>query len=255
MSRIPIFIRAALAGLAWLTLASAVPAQVILSEGFDTIMANVPGPGWFAQNNSTTPIGSTVLQGLPAIFTAQAGSSDSYAAMNLNASQNAGPATLSVWLVTPMITLENGTQISFYSRTVSPATSPDRLQLRYSTNGSSTNVGSLPNDVGDFTNLLLDINPTYSTAPFPTGYPTFWQNFTLTISGLGTPTTGRVAFRYFVENGGPAGLNSEYIGIDTLQITGVPEPTSMTLCAMAGGFVGWWSRRRRKVQEPPAVAP
>ena len=82
-----------------------------------------------------------------------------------------------------------------------------------STNGTSSNVGSTATNVGDFTTLLLDINPTYTT----TGYPNVWTNFVVTVSGLGGPITGRLAFRYFVENGGPSGANSDYIGIDTVQ--------------------------------------
>ncbi|MBA3469607.1 MAG: choice-of-anchor J domain-containing protein, partial [Herpetosiphonaceae bacterium] len=45
-------------------------------------------------------------------------------------------------------------------------------------------------------------------------YPQVWTEFTATISGLGAPTTGRIAFRYFVTSGGPQGANSSYIGID-----------------------------------------
>jgi hypothetical protein len=94
-----------------------------------------------------------------------------------------------------------------------------------STNGSSTNVGSTATSVGDFTTLLLDINPTYTTS----GYPNAWTQFLVTISGLGGPTSGRLGFRYFDENGGPSGARSDYIGIDTVQFSctgGIPTPTS-----------------------------
>src|SRR2546428_3306592 len=52
---------------------------------------------------------------------------------------------------------------SFYTRTVDMPSFPDRLQVRMSTNGASSNVGTTATDVGDFTTLLLDINPTYTT--------------------------------------------------------------------------------------------
>ena len=81
-----------------------------------------------------------------------------------------------------------------------------------STNGTSQDVGATATDVGDFTTLLLDINPTYTTS----GYPNGWTNFLVTLSGLGGPVTGRLAFRYFVEGGGPSGANSDVIGIDTV---------------------------------------
>src|SRR5438874_1470113 len=118
--------------------------------------------------------------------------------------------------------------MTFYTRTVNPPDFPDRLQVRRSINGGSVNVGTTPTDVGDFTVLMLDINPTYTT----TGYPSAWTQFTVTVSGLASPTIGRLAFRYFVENGGPNGTNSTYIGIDTFQFnhtctnpTPTPSPT------------------------------
>ena len=56
-----------------------------------------------------------------------------------------------------------------------------------STNGASSNVGTTATDVGDFTTLLLDINPTYTT----TGYPNVWTQFTVTVSGvIGRPLGG-----------------------------------------------------------------
>ena len=101
--------------------------------------------------------------------------------------------------------------LTFYTRTpdVGEQLFPDRLQARMSTNGASTNVGTTATDVGDFTNLLLDINPTYDDQ-----YPHVWTLFTVTISGVPSGTTGRLAFRYFVEDAGFLGANSNYIGID-----------------------------------------
>jgi hypothetical protein len=49
-----------------------------------------------------------------------------------------------------------------------------------STNRASTNVGSTATGVGDFTTLLLDINPNYTT----NCYPDVWTQFTVTLSGL-----------------------------------------------------------------------
>src|SRR5204863_3681230 len=129
--------------------------------------------------------------------------------------------TISNWLLTPPITLQNGRVMTFYTRTVDAPMFPDRLQVRMSTNGASSNVGTTATDVGDFTTLLLDINPTYTT----TGYPSVWTQFTITVAGVPSPTLGRLAFRYFVENGGPTGANSDFIGIDTFQFNGGCEPT------------------------------
>jgi hypothetical protein len=158
----------------------------------------VVGPnGWF--------------QGNSPVFPAQSGAPNSYIAADFN--NTTGANTISNWLLTPPLSLQNGAFMTFYTRTVDAPKFPDRLQVRMSTNGFSTNVGTTATDVGDFTVLMLDINPTYTT----TGYPNDWTQFTVIVNGLASPTTGRLAFRYFVENGGPKGGNSHYIGIDTFR--------------------------------------
>jgi len=184
------------------------------AEGFEDI-TTLPGKGWFLQNNSTPPGTTGWFQG-NATFSAQAGPATSYIAANFN--NSTGTNTISNWLLTPTIEFRNGDVITFYTRTVTNAEFADRLQVRLSTNGSSTNVGTGPTGVGDFTTLLLDINPTYVAGPTG-GYPVVWTQFTVTITGLSAATNGRLAFRYFVEDGGPQGDNSSYIGIDTFAYT------------------------------------
>src|SRR5207249_5855688 len=138
----------------------------------------------------------------------QSGAPNSYIAANYQ--NGAELATISNWLLTPPLTLENGARLTFWTRTTD-GMFPDRLQVRMSTNGASTNVGSTATSVGDFTTLLLNINPDYTTH----GYPDVWTQFTVTLSGLPPAgATGRLAFRYFVENAGFSGANSDYIGID-----------------------------------------
>ena len=66
---------------------------------------------------------------------------------------------------------------------------------------------------------------------------------TVTVSGLAGPTQGRLAFRYFVTNGGPTGLNSNYFGIDTFEYASVPGPGGLAL--LAGAAVIGRRRRRR----------
>src|SRR4029079_73000 len=103
---------------------------------------------------------------------------------------------------------------------------------RMSTNGTSSNVGTTATDVGDFTTLMLDINPTYTVSD----YPNAWTQFTVTVTGVPSPTLGRLAMRYFVENGGPTGVNSDYIGIDTFAFNGscaTPTPGTPTPTATA----------------------
>jgi len=180
------------------------------SEGFDDI-TTLPGAGWSFQNNSS-PLGSTGwFPGNDTVFPAHAGAPTAYIGANFNNTSGAG--AISNWMLTPEISLANGDTISFWTRTATGSIWADRLQVRLSTAGSSTNVGSSATDVGDFTTLLLDINPTLVAA----GYPQVWTQYTATLSGIPGGATGRVAFRYFVTNGGPSGANSNYIGIDTLE--------------------------------------
>jgi hypothetical protein len=192
-----------------------------LTEAFCGVNQLV-GMGWFMQNNSE-PLGTTNwFQGDAGIFPAFDGVPNAYIAANYD--NGASVATISNWLLTPVLNLENGSTLTFYTRTVDLPTHPDRLQIRMSTNGASTNVGTHATEVGDFTALLVDINANYAL----NGYPNVWTQFTVTISGIPPGSTGRLAFRYFVENGGPQGFNSDYIGIDAVDYrcsVGTPTPT------------------------------
>ena len=187
------------------------------AEGFNDITALAPA-GWSTVNNSS-PLGTTGwFQGSAGQFPAQSGATNSYIAANFNNASSTG--TISNWLLSPPMTLQNGAQLIFYTRTTEDTFFPDRLQVRMSLNGTSANVGASATTVGDFTALLLDINPDYTT----TGYPREWARHIVTLSGISTPTVGRLAFRYFVESGGPSGSNSNYVGIDSVQICGASAP-------------------------------
>ncbi len=185
-------------------------------EGFDDFTL----PDWVINNESQPPGTTSWFQGDNTIFAAQAGSAPSYIAADRNNAGGAG--TISDWLLTPVVTLRNDGTLTFYTRTVDNPTHADRLQVRMSVNGDSTNVGASATDVGDFTVLLLDVNQSYAL----NGYPTTWTQYSVTLSGLAGPTTGRLAFRYFVENGGngAGSANSDYIGIDTVQYNCLSAP-------------------------------
>jgi hypothetical protein len=204
-----------------------------LVENFDDI-TTLAGAGWAMVNNSA-PVGSIGwFQGNPSVFSSQTGNPDSYIGANFNAAAFGG--NISLWLLTPVITLDNGVVLDFWTRTESPQIAPDSLEVRASTNGASTNVGASDTSVGDFTNLLLTINPGLTTS----GYPGGWTEFTATVSGLGGPVSGRFAFRYAVPD---TSLNADYIGIDTVSISSagpVPEPSTLLvalggLAVLAGG--------------------
>jgi hypothetical protein len=178
------------------------------SEGFDDITTLVSN-GW-ARINRSNPLGTTAwFQGNPAVFTAYAGATNSYLGANFNNTGSVG--TISNWLLTPEVALHNGDSISFYTRVPTSAPFPDRLEVRLSTSGPITDVGTTETSVGVFTTTLLSINPNLVVG----GYPDSWTVYTATVSGLTGPASGRFGFRYFVTNGGLTGANSDYIGIDS----------------------------------------
>ena len=185
-----------------------------VTEGFNDI-TTLPAAGWF-QINHSAPVGLTGwFQGNDTVFPAQAGAVTAYIGANFN--NTSGVGTISNWLLTPVVNLNDADEIRFWTRSVTGSPFPDRLEVRLSVNGSSTNVGTTATEVGDFTTLLLSVNPNLTAG----GYPTVWTEYVITIAGVPTATDGRIAFRYFVTNGGPSGANSDYIGIDTFTFTDV----------------------------------
>jgi subtilisin-like proprotein convertase family protein len=197
--------------------APVINAQVLFNESFTTA---VPLPAGWASQNLSSPLGASGwFQGTTA-FPANSGAPTAYIAANFQNTTGAG--TISNWLFTPSVTVKNGDQLTFYTRkrTPNPDDFPDRLQVRLSTNGASVNVGATATSVGDYTNLLLDINPTLVAG----AYPLTWTQYTVTITGVPAPVTGRLAFRYFVTDGGPLGNNSDFIGIDDVIYTAFTGP-------------------------------
>jgi hypothetical protein len=208
-------------------------ASPVLVENFDNV-AGLAASGLHITNNCN-PIGTTDwFQGNGAIFPAQSGAANSYVAANFEAAGFGG--AVSDWLISPVLTLDNFETISFFTRTEAGSAFPDRLELRLSTNGASGNVGATSASVGDFTTLLLTINPALA----PGGYPENWAQFSATLSGLAGPTQGRFAFRYFIDD---TTVNGDYIGIDTLHVNAIPEPATLTLLGL--GILASARARRR----------
>ncbi len=234
--------------------ANPAPLAIIVDEGFDDI-TTLPGAGWTLQNNSTTVGSTTWFQGNDAVFPAFDGATTAYIGANFNSTT--GASIISTWLVSPPINFGNGAAVSFYTRTVTGSIFPDRLQVRLCTAMPCASFGAAGEGIGDFATLLTDINAGEASG----GYPEDWTQFTVTnAEGLPTSGTGRVAFRYYVHDAGPSGNNSNYIGIDRVNIEegtgGTPfvAPTalpSIGTSAMIGlgallalfGFAGL--RRRR----------
>ena len=212
-------------------------ATTIFSENFDTLPV---GPGSWVNVNNSAPPDQAWFQGNSGVFSAQQGAGSSYAAANFVSAGFGG--NISNWLITPELALDNGQVFSFYTRTEPSAVPGDRLQVRLSGSGSSTDVGTTDASVGDFSTLLLDINP-LETA----GYPEDWTLYSLTLSGLSGPLSGRLAFRYIVTD---TSLNGDYIGLDTVTLSDAvattPLPASLPLFASGLGLLGVAALRRTR---------
>lgn len=222
-------------GLLVLLASSSLHAGVLFSEDFADI-STLAGSGWSQVNNSS-PVGLTGwFQGNSGVFGAQAGAPGAYIAANFDNAAFGG--NISNWLITPVMSLEFDLQLSFYTRTEADSPAADRLQVRLSPNGASSDVGILAESVGDFSSLLLTINPALSLG----GYPSDWTLNTVSFTGLGVPTTGRFAFRYFVPD---TSLNADYIGIDSVSVTQAPEPATFGLIAFGLGAAVLRRRLRR----------
>ena len=199
-------------------------AQLILTQSFTNTSSVFTGTNSWIRTNNSQPQGvNSWLIGNPAIFNAYSGADSSYVEANFNATTgNSG--IISDWLITPTLLLSNGGVIQFATRTAAPTTPtvyPDRLEL-YMNTSTVSSVGNTASSTGNFTNLLLSINPSLT----PTGYPTSWTVYTATVSGLTNTVTGRFGFRYYVTAAGPNGTNSNYIGIDEVSYAlPCPNPT------------------------------
>jgi hypothetical protein len=201
-----------------------------LAEGFEVVTANsvTPVTGWTAKNNSAGAPGERWFAGsgfsTPFLQAGAPHGGTDCIATNYACGSGGTGVTLSNWLISPVLNLANGAQFRFWTLGADDAAGTaqeyaDNLQVRMST-GSGVDVGTTSTSVGTFTTQLLEINPGLTT----TGYPITWTAFTVTVSGLGSPTTGRIALRYFVTDGGLNGNNSDAILIDDVayNIAGLP---------------------------------
>jgi hypothetical protein len=186
-------------------------------EEFDTC-ANLSKKGWVIINKSV-PLGGTAwrqgkyelggkfgneIVGFPAYSAVY--SPNEFISADLGATNNDGE--ISCWLITPPFPAKNGDEFSFYTR--STGSFPERLQVRGNFTNQSAFVGDNVKTVGDFTTLLLDIDPNYTGL-----YPAEWTKYTITFAGLPSALTNvRLAFRYMVDD---TGVNGEMIGVDKVE--------------------------------------
>jgi hypothetical protein len=186
----------------------------LLSEGFDNVSA-LAANGWVTSNLSS-PAGSTGwFQGQSGVaFAAQAGGADSFVAANYNSGIDGG--TIDNWLITPTFSTASAGVVTLWLRGSADAGYTDTVKFGFS-NGSANTV--------DFTT---------GTAVAATDG---WTEYAFAFAGAGAGSTGRFAIEY-------TGLaaNSDYVGIDTLNVSAVPEPAAWLMFGL--GALGLAVRRR-----------
>jgi hypothetical protein len=215
------------AGLAGALLAMSASAQAATTytQGFEDVESM---EGWVFLNQSA-PEGSSWFQGNSGIFSAQAGSDNSYIAASY-LSIDSSEGVIDNWLISPVLTFTGAAQLSFYTRSAGTEGFNDVLQVLYSSDSGL--------DTATFSQSLLSIGGA-------TAYPDGWQQYTANFTASGT---GRFAFRY----GGTAST-ADYIGIDSLSVTGltgvgtVPEPSGYALFGAGLAMIALLRRKGRRV--------
>lgn len=222
-------------------------AQNVFNYGFTTPTATmISTDGWSLTNQSTSPsttalwsvanytsvtVSSTVsatpfqnqvyaIGFVCPIPNGQDGTANSFALVNYASTTSTAStgATISNWLFTPSIPVQNGDVVTFWTRKGTSGTTdyPDRLELRMSSAATTVVPSTGPADIGSFSTLCVSVNPNLVNGFV---YPNRWFQYSYTVSGLTAPTAVKFGFRYHVTDAGTNGSNSDIIGIDTFSVT------------------------------------
>jgi len=190
-------------------------------EQFATPGVGIYANGWMRQDNSEQPLrhgaqGHGWHQQSPWLYDGYDAPPRAYL-VPLNPQQVPDGGVVSVWLLSPPVAFGGSFSLTFQARSLSlPELGPavDRLQVRLCHSGACTDVGTAAEDVGEFGDLLLDINPDEEDD----GVPSEWTRYTIGPGGV-VPTSGvgRIAFRYYVRQT-PAHRASGRLGLDRVTI-------------------------------------
>lgn len=193
-------------------------ADTLINESFDDV-SSLADKGWVLENRSS-PLGPVPgwFQGQDGIFPALSGAGDSYAASNYGAGVQGG--SIADWLITPQFSTKYDGMVSFWVRSDPIAGYQDYFSYGLSTGGASKEDFQLT-----------------KAALVPYG----WTQVTMTFTGTGQDTFGRLA----IEHVGLADV-ANYMGIDDIVITNVPEPS--VLLMLGAGLLTLSLLRRRQAR-------
>jgi hypothetical protein len=196
---------------------SAQAQTVLLNEDFNSV-AGLGAAGWVFQNDSYPAATGDWFQGNSGIFASQAGADDAYIAANFLSAPPGG--FIDNLLITPVFSLASDVILTFWAR----ADIIDGFSDSFAVLAGITPSGGME-----------DVTPVFADTVATGG----WTQYSVTLAAQGAGSTGRFAFEYF----GYADT-SNYIGLDTVTVTAVPEPGTYALMALGLGAIAFVRRRR-----------
>jgi hypothetical protein len=226
-------------------------ASTSLSEGFASV-SSLSANGWSIQNNSSPiPLAPSFwTQGVTSTsnFPAQSGPANSFAQVDFSSTAGDGTqanGTVSNWLITPEIDFSAGGTFSFFARTFGGNLRAEFLEVRQSNAGSSTNIGTSGTSLGDFETLVGTVGD-LQTAAADGAFPSAdWGLFSFNIAP--SAGSGRLAFRYFATDGGVNGSQAQYLTIDSVNYSPVPEPAASSIAGFAVlGLASYFKGKRKR---------
>lgn len=216
-------VKRALLALSLGVMAAASHAEVLLSEGFND-MSTLTAHGWSLLNNSSPAGDVSWQQGFPDVFSAQSGPANSYIGGAYSMAQDHG--TVDGWLITPEFSTATATLITFYARAEVVEGFHDSMAFGVNTTGGTT--------FADF-QMLKPVTVTGD-----------WVQYSFYLGAQGAGSMARFGIQY----AGPADT-SNYVGIDTLNVNAVPEPSTYLMAGV--GLLALGLMRRRAARRAGAA--
>lgn len=177
----------------------------------DTTSLKNRGYKIFYRSGGAQGIAPLWFQGNSVVFNSFNGPSTGYVASVYQVLSSAND--IDNWLILPKNNTSEGDSIVFYSRSVSDSNYPDSVRVMYSQTGDSIPEGS-------WTELGRYKASTNGN----------WERIVYGVSNSGS--SSRFAIRYNVVNGGPGGVNSDYIGIDALSLEKTPGANDIAVLSV-----------------------